>query len=218
MAKVEYAPIVSGVSGRFAGIVFSRWRGIPTLRRFVSPAQPRTADQLTTRRAFRVANGVWITLLQLAASEVQDSWRKAAVHPETDRNAFIAEVVKNRRTAQNLQSLSFLAPTRGTVLPTPTGAGAVSSGTLTATMAAYTTPTGYTDPTFEGLYIGPVDFATYTGAYIPGSYNAEDVPASGTTDVDLDDVATGGVAAVCVSAKNAGGVTEYSGSWFYTVS
>lgn len=51
--KVTYSPLVTSVSGRFGGMVFSTWQGVDLIRRFVRPAQPRTAAQVDHRDAFR---------------------------------------------------------------------------------------------------------------------------------------------------------------------
>lgn len=217
MAKVEYAPLVSQVSGRFQGIVFSRWRGIQTLRRFVSPSQPRTADQLSTRRAFRVANGAWFAIARVANTVLVESWRDAALHPATDRNAFIKGIVENLRTAQSLASFGFLAATRGTPLPEPSASGAVSAGTLTLTIAAYDLPSDYTSPTFQAVYVGPVDWTTYSGAAIPSGYGNVAIPSNTTATITISDVATGGHVSVCARALDAQGNAEYSTSDYYTV-
>lgn len=88
--KITYAPIVSDVSGRFGGLVFSKWRGVRLARRFRSPANPSTADQIKVRNIFRNCNVFFIR----QTSNVRAAWTAFAVGKDfTARNAYIGKQV-----------------------------------------------------------------------------------------------------------------------------
>lgn len=55
MAKVT-APLMSmDASGKFGGaLVFGKWKGRPTVRKLVTPANPKSAEQTISRNAVRV--------------------------------------------------------------------------------------------------------------------------------------------------------------------
>lgn len=44
------------MSGRFGGVVFSRWQGVSLIRKFTPPAQPRTPAQVAQRELFTNLN------------------------------------------------------------------------------------------------------------------------------------------------------------------
>lgn len=55
MAKVTGPLFSVGASGKFAGkLVFGQWKGRPTVRNLVTPANPQSTDQTTSRNAVRV--------------------------------------------------------------------------------------------------------------------------------------------------------------------
>lgn len=55
MAKVSGPLMSMDASGKFANtLVFSKWKGRPTVRQLVTPANPQSANQQTARNAMRV--------------------------------------------------------------------------------------------------------------------------------------------------------------------
>jgi len=55
MAKVTGPLMSMDASGKFAGaLVFSKWKGRPTVRQLVTPANPMSANQVTSRNRVRV--------------------------------------------------------------------------------------------------------------------------------------------------------------------
>lgn len=86
--KIEYSALVNRLSGRFGGAVASQWQGVPTVRRFTPPSQPRTADQLEVRRIFRGLNRFWLN--SQAYLWNRNTWtNRARGAPGTGRNFFI---------------------------------------------------------------------------------------------------------------------------------
>lgn len=59
MVKVEYSPLVSDVSGRFGGVVFSRWQGVNVVKKYAPAGNPNSDLQNRRRRAFHYIAGQW---------------------------------------------------------------------------------------------------------------------------------------------------------------
>jgi len=77
MAKVSGPLFSMEASGKFAGaLVFGKWKGRPTVRQLVTPANPMSADQETARNAVRVLGAgqrfANLTLLMRAGETVTD--------------------------------------------------------------------------------------------------------------------------------------------------
>jgi hypothetical protein len=54
MAKVTGPLMSMDASGKFAGaLVFSKWKGRPTVRQLITPSNPRSVDQVAVRNAMR---------------------------------------------------------------------------------------------------------------------------------------------------------------------
>jgi hypothetical protein len=69
--------------GKFAGaLVFSNWKGRPTVRQLVTPANPKSVAQTTSRNAVRVAGSiqrwVFLTLLKRQGFAITDKARLIA--------------------------------------------------------------------------------------------------------------------------------------------
>ncbi len=57
--KIETTPLVSSVSGRAGGIVFSRWKGRKLVRLFAQPSNPNSTRQQLVRGYFKGLNAGW---------------------------------------------------------------------------------------------------------------------------------------------------------------
>lgn len=143
MAKVEYAPLVSNVSGRMSGMVFSRWQGVQLVRRFSAPANPKSPSQVSQRNAFRNLTETYIRLpntvrannVPLPRDLLQQAWRKyAGGRPGIGRNFFIGTLARDRGT---INAGHFLPANR--ILQPPTIALSVS--TARALQVTFTLPT-----------------------------------------------------------------------------
>ena len=100
--KVQYAPLITSASGRMEGIVATRWKGIPIMRRFTPPAQPRTDAQVDVRNRFRNAN----KLYPIGTEAFRDSWLQyAESRPAIARNGFIAAMGALDNAAANIDAL-----------------------------------------------------------------------------------------------------------------
>jgi len=51
MARITLGPLVSDISGKTAGTVFSKWKGRNYVRKLVTPANPQTVAQMAVRNS-----------------------------------------------------------------------------------------------------------------------------------------------------------------------
>jgi hypothetical protein len=120
MATVT-APLLSfGASGQVAkSQVYSSWKGRPYVRRYVTPSNPRSIEQTSTRDIFSWLNSVW----KVAPEDFRTAWTAAAKGQVlTDRNLFVK---------RNLPILRDLAALTGIIMSP--GAKGGLSGDITIT-------------------------------------------------------------------------------------
>lgn len=141
MAKVT-APLLSfGGSGQMAKTqVYSSWRGIPYVRKYVVPSNPKTTNQQETRSVFAWGSGTW----KQAPSLLTQVWTAFAKGKQfTNRNAFIGQNTKALRGLSVLTTMIFSPGAGGGVQPLSiTGTGGSGSATIATTNPA--PPTGWT--------------------------------------------------------------------------
>lgn len=129
------APLFSlDASGSIGGaITASKWKGRNYMRRLVTPANPRSATQVSTRAVMRFLSTVWATLDPVT---VQSTWDALAA--QGNYSAF------NAFTRQNLKSWTqFQLPSQ---IPTRSGGTAPTVPTLAVTggVGQATIEVGYT--------------------------------------------------------------------------
>jgi hypothetical protein len=169
MAKTR-APLLSfGASGQIGKTqVYASWRGVPYARQLVTPANPNTAGQKSTRTAFSFLNAVW----KLASADALAPWdANAAGRPYTGRNKFISVNNSGLRTAANLQGL----------IGSPGAAGGLAAAAVTATGGAGTIAVTLTAP---GL---PTDWTitqAIAWAMVDGDAQTDASPSSWTQTDD----------------------------------
>jgi hypothetical protein len=111
MAKVV-APLLSFEAGGAIAKtqVYASWKGIPYVRRYVVPADPRTTEQVLTRTAFTWLNYVWRT----APADFIAPWQAAVrAQPLIDRNLWIKLNNSTLRTAGDLTGLVMSPGAKG---------------------------------------------------------------------------------------------------------
>lgn len=142
MAKTT-APLLSfGAAGQIAKTqVYSTWRGIPYVRRHVTPANPRTTDQTSTRNTFAFLQNVF----KFAGPLWTATWRAyASGQPFTDRNAFTKQNLSALRGAGDLNDMLASPGNLGGVpMASVVGSGAAGHLVITATEPA-SSPDGWT--------------------------------------------------------------------------
>lgn len=120
MAKVK-APFLSlGASGKLAGtLVASTWKGLKTMREYVVPANPQSADQTTQRNGFTACVAAWRNYITSAVERT--AWDRSALasgKPQSGFNAFMSSCRKiqisdpdasygNGAVAAALESIDF---------------------------------------------------------------------------------------------------------------
>lgn len=144
MAKT-IAPLLSfGAAGQIARTgVYSSWKGIPYVRRYVVPANPRTTKQMVTRNVFRTMQRIWLLAPALLKAPFLAN---AQGRPYTANNKFTSTNVKGIDTDAPPADLSFFQGSPGARggLP-PTGLVLTpAAGQITAAVAVPDAPTGWT--------------------------------------------------------------------------
>ena len=163
MAKTT-APLLSfGASGAIADtMVYSSWRGIQYVRRFVVPQNPRTVAQTLTRDIFQTLSDMW----KLSGSLAIAPWTTFAISkPLTNRNAFMGKNIASLRGDANMDNFIGSPAARGG-LPPVSIVTAADVGGITVTVVVPAAPTDWTlesavgvafpDQAPEATFIGPV--------------------------------------------------------------
>lgn len=141
MAKTT-APLLSfGASGAIAdAMVFSTWRGIPYVRRFVIPQNPRTTGQVLTRDIFSMLSTMW----KLSGSLAIAPWTTFVVSkPLTDRNAMMGKNIASLRGDADMTDFIGSPGARGG-LPPDTFIVTPGVATLTIDFTNPAAPSGWT--------------------------------------------------------------------------
>ena len=143
MAKVT-APILSmrarGQIGKSQ--VYASWRGVPYARQLVTPANPRSAEQMLTRNTFAVLQNLWKRLGALSTAP----WTAFSTgRPFTNRNAFSGQNVRALRGQEDLADYIGSPSAKGGVAPLAVSAEATSDpGEIEVTITSPPAPTGWT--------------------------------------------------------------------------
>ena len=138
--KLTLGPIVSDARGRFAGSVFSSWKGVPVLRRFQAPANPNSADQQEIRAIF--ANLTRLYAVQ--GTLFRAAWTSYATGKKfIARNAIIARNVAVLQGEADLTNLVF-SPGDSSTLPAVSATYTPGVASIVVAVTAPTAPTGWT--------------------------------------------------------------------------
>lgn len=143
MAKTT-APLLSfGGSGTIAKtMVFSKWKGIPYVRRHVIPANPQTAAQQFVRRTFALLREAF----KRAPSMLTDPWNAfASGRPFTGMNKFVGENIRVLNGEADLANLIVSPGARGGLPPiTFTAAPTAVAGEIQGNFVVPDAPGGWT--------------------------------------------------------------------------
>lgn len=190
MAKTT-APLLSmGASGQIGKTqVMSTWRGVKYARRYVTPANPKSAEQTKTRGVFAWLAAVW----KLLDANAQAPWTDYAKgKPLTNRNAFSKFNLAGLRgtTEAPVTTLANMMASPGSNGGLPVDAFATADATghhLTGTITVPDLPTGWTAVKSHILVLKQQDAKTdqyYTSFYADhaadGSAIDINVAAAGT--------------------------------------
>lgn len=174
------APLLSfSAGGQIARTaVYASWKGIPYVRRYVVPANPRTTRQQVTRLIFKNLQYMWL----IAPPGLKEPYEaNAAGRPYTGNNKFTSMNIKGVDTETPPTSWDFFQGSPGAKggLP-PTGIILTpSSGQISAAVAAPQVPDDWTIAEAQGVafkdadpqapFVGPISYqfdATSTYALV----------------------------------------------------
>lgn len=171
MAKVT-APMLSfGGSGSVANaIVFSKWKGRSYVRQKVTPANPKSAGQTTTRNLFALGNAMW----KVAPTEFVAPWDLFATGQVlTGRNAFLSSFVKNVRAETDFEAMIFSPGAKGG-LPPVSATATAGDDSFTVAVVAPALPTGWSITQAVGAALVNGDPTSLTAAAIVAATDASD--------------------------------------------
>lgn len=139
------APLLSFGAGGQVGqtMVYSSWKGIQYVRRYVVPANPKTTRQQVTRRLFAKLQRMWLVAPDLLKAPFQ---LNAQGRPYTAVNKFTSLNVKGIDTSAPPTDMDFFQGSPGAKggLPPVSLALTPGSGTITAALGAPTVPSDWT--------------------------------------------------------------------------
>ena len=141
MAKTT-APLLSfGASGAIAqAMVFSTWRGISYVRRYVVPENPKTVAQTLTRDIFRTLSDMWKIMGSIAIAP----WQTFSISkPLTDRNAMMGKNIASLRGDADMADFIGSPGARGGLAPISI-VSTPGVGTITVVFTNPAAPTGWT--------------------------------------------------------------------------
>lgn len=141
MSKVV-APLLSfDARGKIADTqVYSNWRGIPYVRRYVVPANPKTTAQMLTRDIFRGLDLRW----KQAPTLVRAPWDRFAVGQKfVGRNAYLGKNIETLRGEVDMAKYIGSPGAKGG-LPATTLVVTPGVGLLTCTVTEPALPAGWT--------------------------------------------------------------------------
>lgn len=164
------APLLSfEAQGQIAkSLVYGKWRGVRYARRYVIPANPRTAGQSQTRETFAMLREMW----KLAPSDVRAPWDAFAKgRPFLGLNAFVGENVRVLRVPTDMDNFIGSPGAKGGIPATSMNAAAGgSSGEIDATFVLPTPPTDWTATSVVAMAFPDQDpHADFAGLMVVGS-------------------------------------------------
>lgn len=211
MAKTT-APLLSfGGRGQIGKtMVASKWRGIPYMRQYVVPANPRTAAQTQVRTLFAFLREVW----KLAPTGLQAPWDAfASGRKFLGFNKIVGENVRVMNGETDCDNMIFSPGARGGL--SPTGVTVVTGTTPGGVLVAGSAPTAPSGWTFDALCACAFPDQDPTGIFTGPIVYGEDT--SSTYSIPLLGFAEGVVVQVGVWARwlKPDGTIAYSPSITY---
>lgn len=143
MAKTT-SPILSiGAKGQIGkSLVFGTWRGVKYARQLVTPSNPNTSEQQTTRNTFKALSATWKRLGSTARAPFDTA---ANGRPLTPRNQYTKSNLSDLRGQSDLSNYEGSPGALGGIPPTSlTATTGSSSGEIDIDVGAPSEPTGWT--------------------------------------------------------------------------
>jgi hypothetical protein len=159
-------------------MVYSRWRGIPYVRRHVIPANPNTTAQQFVRKKFALLREMW----KIAPTEVQAAWNAFATgRPFTGFNKFVGENVRVLTNPANMDAFIGSPGAAGGLPPTAvTATTGTNAGEIDVAWTAPAPPSGWTlteavamaflDQAPDGIFQGTISAITDASTPYEGTF------------------------------------------------
>jgi hypothetical protein len=171
------APLLSfGAGGAIAKTqVYSSWRGVSYVRKYVVPANPKSVNQEKTRTVFAYLSNVW----KNSSSILQAPWTLFSQgQPFYNRNAFIGQNTKALRPGTTMAAFIGSPGAKGGVAPVAiTATGAAGKITVAFTLPAI--PTGWAIAAGQAVAIpsgdphSTTDYQTFAAQNLTTPYTVE---------------------------------------------
>lgn len=141
MAKVTAPALSFGAGGQIAkSMVYSKWRGVPYVRRHVVPANPQTEAQTFVRTTFALLREMW----KRAPSGVYDAWNAFAQgRPFTGMNKFVGENVRVLNGEVDMANFIGSPGAKGGLPPDSAVASVAVADQIAITVTAPAAPSGW---------------------------------------------------------------------------
>jgi len=190
MAKVQYGPTLSSVSGSIGGTVFSKWKGRAYVRTRVTPSNPKTVLQKAQRLAMAQCTYTW----HLLNAPLQGAWKAAAAAASISTfNAF------SKANASRFRALTFPFLTPSTSLRVGMGTPTITSPSSGEVVVTFVAGSAVTSDMVRVAYYQP-------GAKDATVYAVDDGVLVSTGSVTLTGLTPG--AAVYVGLANCDAATK----------
>lgn len=185
---VVTAPLLSfGASGQIGKtMVYASWKGRPYVRQLVTPTNPRTTSQVSTRNSFTFLSDVW----KVSPAGFRSPWAAYAKNlVMTDRNAWIKLNLANLREGSDLEEIILSPGANGGLAVPITATGGVGSIVIDIDPPS-PLPSGWTivqavgaaildqdpnDPSDVEVHVSTADASPYAltiSGLVPGLYQA----------------------------------------------
>lgn len=189
MAKTT-SPILSiGARGQIGkSMVFASWRGVSYARQLVTPSNPNSSAQQTTRNTFSALSDLW---KRMPTTGVEPYNAASQGRPLTARNQFPKTNLSGLRGASDMSSFSGSPGARGGIPPTSlSDAGGAASGEIDVNVGAPDEPTGWTLDSIQAIAFQDRDPATSpTDFPVTGSDSSP--TAGSSSSVNISGLETG---------------------------
>lgn len=146
------APLLSfGAAGQLARTaVYASWKGIPYVRRYVVPANPRTTKQVVTRDLFKSLQQMWLLMPAIGKAPFIAN---AQGRPYTPVNKFTSVNIKGLNTSSPPADMDFFIGSPGAKggLPPASAVATPGSGSVSIAVGAPALPDGWTINAASGI-------------------------------------------------------------------
>ena len=180
MARLTGPLFSLSASGQLAkSLVYGSWKGVKTVRQYVTPANPNTADQITQRAIVTAIVSAWKNYF--TDSEGREAWDRSALNDSRPMSGF------NQFMSQAMRASSADADVSMVNEVTPVAAQLVTFVCLNADDGAQADEAG--------------DFEIWAGATVSGMTLSESVALAGGDVIGTVDLGDEGDTVYCKCRK-----------------